>query len=210
MYVNPNGLSLSGILMLDLGTVSPFLRLSADFQTVERVKTKLDYPNSNSRFNKAPQVLSTQCFSTGTHIWVVEAEGYWDIAVSYKTIQRRSKFSSAFGNNAASWSLTHNGKGKLSAYHNKRKTALCGTLQSGRIAVMVDFKKGHITFCAVESTITHLHAFKAELTQPVCLGLGLYRVDPPSRASIVKVLWIILQTVKMFSQHWIQTALNHL
>lgn len=188
MYVNPNGLSLSGILMLDLGTVSPFLRLSADFQTVERVKTKLDYPNSNSRFNKAPQVLSTQCFSTGTHIWVVEAEGYWDIAVSYKTIQRRSKFSSAFGNNAASWSLTHNGKGKLSAYHNKRKTALSGTLQSDRIAVMVDFKKGHITFCAVESTITHLHAFKAELTQPVCLGLGLYRVDPPSRASIVKVL----------------------
>ncbi|XP_044076089.1 E3 ubiquitin/ISG15 ligase TRIM25-like isoform X2 [Siniperca chuatsi] len=177
-----------GCLMLDRGTASPFLGVSADLQTVERVKTKLDYPNSNSRFDKAPQVLSAQCFSTGTHSWMVEAEGYWDIAVSYKSIQRKSKFSSAFGNNVESWSLTHNGKGKLSAYHNKRKTVLSGTLHSGRIAVIVNFKNGSITFGAVESTFTRLHAFKAKLTQPVCLGLGLYHVNPPSRASIVKAL----------------------
>ncbi len=174
--------------MLDPDTASPFLGVSADLQTVERVKTKLDYPNSNSRFDKAPQVLSTRCFSSGTHIWVVEAEGYWDIAVSYKSILRKRKYSSAFGNNAESWSLTHNGKGTLFAYHNKRKTVVPGTLQSRRIAVAVNFKKGDIIFSAVESTITQLHEFKAKLTQPVCLGLGLYRVDPPSRASVVKAL----------------------
>ncbi|XP_028450018.1 E3 ubiquitin/ISG15 ligase TRIM25 isoform X3 [Perca flavescens] len=175
-----------GFLMLDLNTASPFLGVSADLQTAERIKTKLDYPNSNSRFKEAPQVLSARCFSAGNHVWEVEAEGYWDIAVSYKSIQRKSKDSSAFGNNTESWSLTHNGKGALFAYHNKRKTVLSGTLQSSRIAVMVNFEKGNIAFSAVESTITPLHEFKAKLTQPVCLGLGLYRVDPPSRASIVK------------------------
>ncbi|XP_022603833.1 E3 ubiquitin/ISG15 ligase TRIM25-like isoform X2 [Seriola dumerili] len=175
-----------GFLMLDVDTVSPFLGVSADFQTVERVKGKLGYPNSINRFDEAPQILSARCFSSGTHIWEVQAEGYWDIAVSYKSIQRKSKYNSAFGNNRESWSLTHNGNGKLSAYHNGAKTVLPGTLQSSRIAVMVNFEKGNITFSAVESTITKLHEFKAKLTQPVCLGLGLYRVDPPSRASIVK------------------------
>nr|XP_020460151.1 tripartite motif-containing protein 47-like isoform X2 [Monopterus albus] len=175
-----------GFLMLDLDTASPFLGVSADLQSVERVKAKLDYPSSTNRFDEAPQVLSAQCFSSGTHVWEVQAEGYWDIAVSYKSIQRKSKDSSAFGNNAESWSLTHNGEGELFARHNRRKTALSGTLQSSRVAVIVNFEKGNITFTAVESTITQLHEFRAELTQPVCLGLGLYHMDPPSRASIVR------------------------
>lgn len=147
----------------------------------------MDYPDSNSRFDEAPQVLSTLCFSSGTHMWEVEAEGHWDIAVSYKSIQRKSKDSSFFGNNTESWSLTHNGEGELFAHHNRRKTALSAMLQSSRIAVMINFEKGNITFTAVESTTTHhLHEFKAELTEPACLGLGLYQVDPPSRASVVK------------------------
>nr|XP_046263241.1 E3 ubiquitin/ISG15 ligase TRIM25-like [Scatophagus argus] len=174
------------VLMLDLDTASPFLGVSADFRAAERVKTKMDYPSSKSRFDEAPQILSARCFSTGTHVWEVEAEGYWDIAVSYRSIQRKSKNNSAFGNNALSWSLTHNGKGKLFAYHNREKTVLPGTLQGTQIAVMVDIEKGNITFSSVGSTITQLHKFKAELTEPVCLGLGLYRVDPPSRVSIVK------------------------
>lgn len=172
--------------MLDLDTASDFLRLSADLRTAERVKTKIGYPPSDNRFTEAPQVLSAQCFSTGTHVWEVEAKGYWDIAVSYKSIKHRSQSVSAFGKNAQSWSLTHNGKGKLIAYHNGGKKVLSGNLQNNRIAVMVDIEKGNITFTSVASTVTRLHEFKAELTQSVCLGLGLYRVDPPSRATIVK------------------------
>lgn len=179
---------LSGDIMLDMNTISPFLGVSADLQTVARVKTKLDYPSSKSRFDEAPQVLSTRCFSTGTHIWEVEAEGYWDMAVSYKSIHRKSKSNSAFGNNAVSWSLTHNDKGKLFAYHNKEKKILPGTLQGSQVTVMVDFEKGNITFSSKSTTVKELHTFKAKLTEPVCLGLGLYRVDPPSRASILKAL----------------------
>lgn len=151
------------------------------------MKAKLDYPDSNSRFDEAPQVLSTRCFSSGTHVWEVEAEGHWDIAVSYKSIQRKSKDSSFFGNNTESWCLTHDAEGKLFAQHNRRKTALSVTLQSSRIAVTVNFEKGNITFSSGESTIAHrLHEFKAELTQPACLGLGLYQMEPPSRACVVK------------------------
>ncbi|XP_041659904.1 E3 ubiquitin/ISG15 ligase TRIM25-like [Cheilinus undulatus] len=177
----------SGVLRLDLDSASPFLGVSSDLRTAERVKTKLNYPDGAKRFDEAPQILSAHCFSSGTHIWEVEAEGYWDIAVSYQSIQRKSKHNSAFGNNAESWSLTHNGKGNLFVYHNGEKTVLSATLKSQRIAVSVNIEDGNIIFTAVESTIKHLHEFKTNLTEPVCLGLGLYRVDPPSRASIVKV-----------------------
>lgn len=172
--------------MLDLNTVNHVLGVSADLKTAERVNAKLDYPNSNSRFDEAPQVLSFQCFSSGVHVWEVEAEGHWDIAVSYKSIQRKCKETSAFGNNTESWSLVHKGKGNLFACHNKTKTPVSRALQSSRIAVVVNFEEGSISFSAVDSTVTQLHEFKTELSQPVCLGLGLHHVDPPSRVSIVK------------------------
>ncbi|XP_013864398.1 E3 ubiquitin-protein ligase TRIM11 [Austrofundulus limnaeus] len=172
-------------IMLDLDSSSCLLRVSADNQTAERVKSPLDYPNSDSRFDEAPQVLSTPCFSSGAHVWEVEAEGCWDIAVSYKSIPRKSKGSSAFGHNAESWSLTHSGEGWLFVCHNKQKTTLSGMLQSRRISVEVNVEEGRITFSSMDPVKTLLHQFRAELTEPVCLGLGLHHLDPPSRASIV-------------------------
>ncbi|XP_043989258.1 E3 ubiquitin-protein ligase TRIM11-like [Gambusia affinis] len=179
-----------GSVMLDLDTASRLLGLSADLLTVERVKAALHYPISDGRFDQAPQVLSAPCFSSGAHVWEVEAEGCWDIAVSYRSVPRRSRDgSSSFGYNSESWSLSHSGQGELFAFHDGHKTALSGSLRSSssRIAVEVNFEEGRISFSAVSSTKTLLHEFQAELTQPVCLGLGLHHVDPPSRASIVKV-----------------------
>lgn len=172
--------------MWDLDTASSLLKISNDLQTAERVAAKISYPHEHMRFTDAPQVLSTSCFSTGAHVWEVEVEGYWDIAVSYRSIKHKSKTSSSFGNNPHSWSLTHNDYGKLSAYHDRAKKVLSGTLQSNRIAVMVDVEGGNITFGSVGPTVTRLHEFKAKLTEPVCLGLGLYRVKPPSRATILR------------------------
>lgn len=171
--------------MLDLDTASNFLILSADLRTAKRAKTKMGYPPSGNRFTEAPQVLSAQCFSSGTHVWEVEVEGYWDIAVSYRSTNPGSQSTSTFGNNAESWSLTHNSKGQLIAYHDRQKKILSKALQSNRLAVMVDIEKGNITFASVEPSVKTLHEFKATLTQPVCLGFGLYGMDTPSRASIL-------------------------
>lgn len=172
--------------MLDLDSANYYVEISNDLQTAKKVRTRIGYPSSPNRFEEAPQVLSYSCFRTGAHMWEVELEGYWDIAVSFRSIKYERNSRSAFGNNPHSWSLTHNGSGKLVAYHDGKKTVISENLQSNHIAVMVDFEKGNITFASVASTVTRLHEFKAKLTQPVCLGFGLYRVDPPSIASIVK------------------------
>lgn len=172
---------------LDIDSASPFLQVSPDLQSVTRRQKKLTFPSRASRFDVAPQVLSTQCFSSGTHHWLVEVEGYWDIAVSYQSIQRKGKDGSAFGTNKHSWSLTRNSKGQLFAYHNRSKKVLTQSLTHNRVVVAVDFERGTITFTEAASTFTQLCEFQAKLTQPLCLGFGLYRVEPLSRATVVRV-----------------------
>lgn len=169
-----------------MDTANDYIELSNDLRTAKKVRAKIGYPSILSRFHEAPQVLSAHCFGTGNHVWEVEAQGYWDIAVSFRSIKHERKSRSAFGNNPRSWSLTHNGRGGLAAYHDGKKTAISATLGSSRVAVMVDIEKGNITFASMDSKLTRLHEFQAKLAQPVCLGFGLYRVDPPSIASIVR------------------------
>ncbi|XP_062338077.1 nuclear factor 7, ovary-like [Osmerus eperlanus] len=175
------------VLSLNIDSASAYLKVSPDLQSVERVKTKLPHSSHPARFEKVPQVLSSQCVSSGRHVWVVEAEGYWDIAVSYTSIQRKrkGKDGAAFGVNAKSWSLMRNDIGQLFAYHNNSKKILNKTLNHNKVAVVVDFGKDIISFLEVGATNNQLHEFKAQLTEPVCLGIGLYRVDPHSRVSII-------------------------
>lgn len=172
-------------LMLDMDSASPLLKVSDDGLTVLRLNTKMDVPSSLYRFTQVPQVLSAQCFSSGTHIWEVQADGYWEIALAFKSIPRLIKESS-FGNNPKSWSLTHTDKGDLYVLHNKRKTTLAETLKTSRITVTVNFVRGTISFSAAGNQITKLHEFSAELTEPLCLGIGLYRAEPASSVTILK------------------------
>ncbi|KAL0966319.1 hypothetical protein UPYG_G00293840 [Umbra pygmaea] len=173
---------------LDVDSASPFLRLSPDLRSVERLGTKQSLPSHPSRFDKVPQVLTTQCYSSGRHHWEVDVEGYWDVAVSYQSIKRKGTEGLGFGLNKESWSITHNIKGDLFAYHNKIKRELAHSLKGSRVAVVVDFEKGTITFSEVEIKHMQLHQFRAELSQPVCLGFGLYRGEPLSRATIIETV----------------------
>ena len=173
-------------LTLDLGTANPHLWVSGDLQSAELVEARIDYPILDTRFDDVPQILSIQCFGAGNHMWIVEAEGYWEVAVTHKGISRKG--SSAFGDDMRSWSLMCEGDGEpLYAVHRQGRTRLTAALRSKRMAVAVDFGKGTITFSGVGASggFTRLHEFHAQLTEPVCLGLGLYSVDAHSRARIL-------------------------
>lgn len=132
--------------------------------------------------------MSTECVSRGRHFWELEAQGYWDIAVAYKSIDRSIKSISSFGNNKESWSLTHNSKGQLFAYHGGVKVKILKSLTHNRVGVVVDFEEGTITFHETGVMWNHLHTFKVKLTQPVCLGLGLYKADLHTKISLKKTL----------------------
>ncbi|KAG7524448.1 E3 ubiquitin-protein ligase TRIM11-like [Solea senegalensis] len=180
---------LTSPLTLDTNTAHPLLSITDDLRSVTRVKNRLPRAAHPQRFDHWPQILTVQTFSSGTHYWELEAEGFWDIGVCYRSIGRKGKDSNAFGNNKVSWSLTQQHDRKLAAWHNRRKTRLNYRMTHNRVAVAVDFSSGTITFSEVglSSNLTHIHTFSTAFTQPVCLGFGLYKAELNSHISILKV-----------------------
>ncbi|XP_018613518.2 E3 ubiquitin/ISG15 ligase TRIM25-like [Scleropages formosus] len=171
------------VLTLDPVSASLFLEVSADLLSVERRKEPLLLPPHPYRFDKVPQVLSAQCFATGNRHWEVEAEGYWDIAVTYSSIWRKDKGNSTFGFNNMSWSLTHHNK-NLFVYHNGVKQELCKHLSNSKVAVTINHQDGIISFWDASILSDPLYTFHTKFTEPVCLGFGLYKAEPPTRISI--------------------------
>lgn len=164
-----------------MDTASPLVNVSSDLLSAERVADKLSYPPHPARFLNRPQVLTAQCVASGSHYWELEAEGYWEIAVTYENISR-TRSESSFGLNAVSWSLTHK-DGQLFVFHNVEKTELSKSLRYKRVAVALNFQEGAIIFYEVGTKLKQLHMFTPQLTRPICLGLGLYH---PSRVTIIK------------------------
>ncbi|KAF4117557.1 hypothetical protein G5714_002110 [Onychostoma macrolepis] len=179
---------LSSLLTLDKNSAHPLLNISEDLRTVMRVKNRLSVPEHPDRFDHWSQVVSCQIFSSGTHYWELEVEGFWDIAVTYHSIGRKSKEGTAFGCNKISWSLTQQHDRKLAAWHNRKKTHLSAKMSGNHLAITLDYDSGSITFSEVgsSSTLLPLHNFSTRFTQPVCLGFGLYKPELNSRVTILK------------------------
>lgn len=89
----------SSPLTMDRNSAHPFLNVSDDLRTVQRLKKRLSVPENPERFDHWCQVMSCQMFSSGTHYWELEVEGFWDIAVTYHGIARKAKEGTAFGCN---------------------------------------------------------------------------------------------------------------
>ncbi|XP_036407054.1 E3 ubiquitin-protein ligase TRIM11-like [Megalops cyprinoides] len=172
-------------LTLDLNSAHPLLSISRDLRSAVRTKARLPCPAHPERFDHWAQVLTAQSFTSGTHYWELEAEGYWDIAVTYRSIGRKGKEGTAFGNNQLSWSLTRQDDGMLAVWHDRQRTPLSVTLTGSRVGVALDYSTGTITFSEAGSTLTHLHTFSTTFTQPVCLGSGLYKAQLHSRVTIL-------------------------
>ncbi|XP_047446618.1 E3 ubiquitin-protein ligase TRIM11 [Mugil cephalus] len=180
---------LSSPLTLDTNTAHPLLSISDDLRSVTRIQRRLPCATHPERFDHWPQVLTVQTFSSGTHYWELEAEGFWDVGVCYRSIGRKGKEGNAFGNNKVSWSLTQQRDKKLAAWHNRRKTRLAHQMVGNRVAVAVDYSAGTIVFSEVgpSNNLIHLHTFSTTFTHPLCLGFGLYKAELNSRITIVRV-----------------------
>ncbi|KAI7809230.1 putative E3 ubiquitin/ISG15 ligase TRIM25 [Triplophysa rosa] len=179
---------LSSPLIMDRNSAHPLLNVSDHLRSVTRLQKRLSVPEHPDRFDHWCQVISCQMFSSGTHYWELEVEGFWDIAVTYHSIARKAKEGTAFGCNKISWSLTQQHDRKLAAWHNRKKTRLSTIMSGKHLAVSLDYDSGSITFSEVgpSSTLLALHKFSTTFTQPVCLGFGLYKPELNSRVTILK------------------------
>ncbi|KAM9351225.1 E3 ubiquitin/ISG15 ligase TRIM25 [Symphorus nematophorus] len=174
-------------LTFNLSTAHHSLIISNDLRTVKYSSSKQSYAEHAERFTSAPQVLCSQGFSSGTHVWVVEvgANTMWSLGVCYKSIPRRGDHS-RLGHNSVSWRLQWK-NGKLTVCQSSCNVALGEiTNQPLRIEIALDYEGGTLMFHSTKGRREHLHTFRAVFKEPVYPAFSIHSNTPES--------WITLQS----------------
>lgn len=169
MFLNPLDLT------FNLCTAHPTLMVSNDLRTVKYSPTKQPYAEHPERFTNAPQILCSQGFSSGEHVWVVEvgANTMWSLGVCYKSIPRRGDHS-RLGHNAVSWRLQWK-NGKLTVCQSSCNVAL-GELTNHplRIEIALDYEGGTLTFQSTKGHREHLYTFRTVFKEPVYPAFSIH------------------------------------
>ncbi|XP_070825183.1 E3 ubiquitin-protein ligase TRIM39-like [Chaetodon trifascialis] len=174
-------------LTFNVCTAHPNLIVSNDLHTVKYTPSKQAYVEHPERFTSAPQVLCSQGFSGGEHVWVVEVgpNTMWSLGVCYKSIPRRGDHS-RLGHNSVSWRLQWK-NGKLTVCQSSCNVALGEiTYQPLRIEIALDYEGGTLMFHNTRGRREHLHTFRAVFREPVYPAFSIHSNTPES--------WITLQS----------------
>ncbi|KAE8293131.1 Zinc-binding protein A33 [Larimichthys crocea] len=168
-------------LTFNLCTAHPSLVVSNDLRTVKYSPTKQQYAEHPERFTSAPQVLCSQGFSSGEHIWVVEVgtSSMWSVGACHKSIPRRGDHS-RLGHNSVSWRLQWK-NGKLTVCQSSCNVALREMItQPLRIEIALDYEAGTLTFHSTKGRREHLHTFRAVFREPVYPAFSIHSNTPES------------------------------
>ncbi|KAL6120047.1 uncharacterized protein ACO6RY_04489 [Pungitius sinensis] len=168
-------------LTFNLCTAHPNLLVSSDQRTVKYSPVKQPYPDHPERFTSAPQILCTQGFSGGEHMWVVEVGGssMWSMGVCYNSIPRRGDHS-RLGHNSVSWRLQWK-NGKLTVCNSSCNVAL-GEMSHHplRVEIALDYEAGTLMFHNIRGRREHLHTFRAVFREAVYPAFSMHSHTPES------------------------------
>nr|XP_057939904.1 E3 ubiquitin-protein ligase TRIM39-like [Doryrhamphus excisus] len=173
-------------LTFNSSTAHPSLQLTNDQRTAKYSSSKQPYSDHPERFTSAPQVMCSQGFSSGEHVWVVEVgpNSMWSLGVCYKTIPRRGDHS-RLGHNSVSWRLQWK-NGKLTACKSLSSVVLRDMVnQPLKIEVALDYEGGTLMFHSIKGQREHLYTFKAGFKEAVYPAFSIHSNTPDS--------WITLQ-----------------
>ncbi|KAM6924930.1 E3 ubiquitin/ISG15 ligase TRIM25 [Xenentodon cancila] len=174
-------------LSFNIRTAHPNLLVSTDLRTVRCSTNKQSYLEHSERFTSAPQVMCSQSFSSGEHVWVVDVGSscMWSMGVCKKSIPRRGDHS-RLGHNSVSWRLQWK-NGKLTACASSGNVALGEMLnQPVRIEIALDYEGGTLTFHSIKGHREHLYTFRAVFKEPLYPAFSIHSSTPES--------WITLRS----------------
>ncbi|XP_077465735.1 E3 ubiquitin/ISG15 ligase TRIM25 isoform X2 [Stigmatopora argus] len=131
------------------------------------------YPDTPQRFDGWTQVMCTNPLYTQHSYWEVEWRGRGSsMGVAYGSLTRKGSDTRAgIGYNAQSWTLELSDT-CCSALHDNRKRDIPVTY-SPRLGIYVDSSSGTVEFYSVAESMTHLHTFRANFTQPLYAVFGV-------------------------------------
>ncbi|XP_072223696.1 E3 ubiquitin/ISG15 ligase TRIM25-like [Leuresthes tenuis] len=162
-------------------TAHPSLIVSTDLHTIRCSSTKQSYLDHPERFTSAPQILCSQSFSGGQHVWMVEvgASCMWSVGVCYKNIPRRGDHS-RLGHNSVSWRLQWK-NGKLTVCTSSSNVALGEmAFQPFKIEIALDYERGTLMFSSIKGLREHLYTFRAVFKEPVFPAFSIHSNTPES------------------------------
>lgn len=131
------------------------------------------YLDSSKRFDGWTQVMSPGPLYGERCYWEVEWRGRGSsIGVAYGALSRKgSDARSGLGYNAQSWTLELSDT-CCSAMHDNEKRDIPVTY-SPRLGIYLDLSAGTLSFYSVADSMTHLHTFRANFTQPLYAAFGV-------------------------------------
>lgn len=159
-------------LRLDSNTAYKELYLSEGNKKVTRTRNLQPYSDTPERFDTFAQVLCREALSSGRYYWEIEWNGEFSVGVAYRGISRKGKGPLCLlGYNDKSWSLLCSDTG-YSAWHNRVDKPISAP-HSPRIGVYLDHTAGVLAFYSIAETMTCLHRFETNFTEPLYPGFGV-------------------------------------
>ncbi|KAM9316310.1 LOW QUALITY PROTEIN: E3 ubiquitin/ISG15 ligase TRIM25-like [Gastrophryne carolinensis] len=162
---------------LDINTASSYLHVSYDRKATTCLDRDQNYPESSVRFQWAPQVLSSQCFSSGRHYWEVDLResDCWRVGMCYPSIDRSGvQGESVIGDNNKSWCLKRSDEQYLSIYDSK-EVILPDITSIDALRISLDYEAGQISLYQLGFPVQHLHTFTANFTEPLHAALCVWK-----------------------------------
>lgn len=166
MFTNPSLLD-SVSLTLDPNTVHRRLALSEGNTKATLQAAGQPYPDTPQRFDGWTQVMSQTPLYAERSYWEAEWRGRGSsMGVAYGALNRKgSDARSGLGYNAQSWTLELSDT-CCAAMHDNDKRDIPVTY-SPRLGIYLDLSMGTLAFYSVAESMTHLHTFRANFTQPL-------------------------------------------
>ncbi|KAM9334218.1 E3 ubiquitin/ISG15 ligase TRIM25 isoform 2-T2 [Symphorus nematophorus] len=131
------------------------------------------YSDTPQRFDGWTQVICQNPLYAQRCYWEVEWRGRGSsMGVAYGALSRKgSDARSGLGYNAQSWTLELSDT-CCSAMHDNEKRDIPVTY-SPRLGIYLDLSMGSLAFYSVAESMTHLHTFRANFTQPLYAAFGV-------------------------------------
>ncbi|TDG96140.1 hypothetical protein EPR50_G00236730 [Perca flavescens] len=166
-------LQYSVTLTLDSNTAHRRLALSDGNTKATLQVAAQPYPDTPQRFDGWTQVMCQSPLYAQRSYWEVEWRGRGSsMGVVYGALNRKgSDARSGLGHNAQSWTLELSDT-CCSAMHDNEKKDIPVTY-SPRLGIYLDLSTGTLAFYSVAESMTHLHTFRANFTQPLYAAFGV-------------------------------------
>ncbi|KAM8905225.1 E3 ubiquitin/ISG15 ligase TRIM25 [Spinachia spinachia] len=160
-------LQYSVTLTLDTDTAHRRLALTEGHTKATLQAAAQPYPNTAQRFDGWTQVMCAGPLYAQRCYWEVEWRGRGSsMGVAYGAMTRKgSEARAGLGYNAQSWTLELSDTCCLAMHDNEKRDI--PVTYSPRLGLYVDQSTGTLAFYSVAESMTHLHSFQANFTQPL-------------------------------------------